>query len=241
MSDWEKRLILKVYAGSISYGTNTKDSDEDFRGICIPDKNILLGLHTFETKEKRELGELDDVTYSLQKFVQLALQNNPNILDTLFVANNHVVFINEFGKELREIRKEFISKQAYKTYGGYAISQLQRMTKVEKNATGKRAALIEKYGYDTKNAMHLIRLLHMGIEILTEGEVHVLRHDNKYLMEIRNGKYTLSDIEDEYKHLKQLLDLAYVNSKIPSQPNFDKINSWLVDAHIRSLKWEGNK
>ncbi|QOS99969.1 nucleotidyltransferase domain-containing protein [Brevibacterium sp. JNUCC-42] len=122
MSDWEKRLILKVYAGSISYRTNTKKSDEDFRGICIPDKNVLLGLHTFETKEKRESGELDDVTYSLHKFVQLALQNNPNILDALFVANNHVVFINEFGKELREIRKEFISKQAYKTYGGYAIT-----------------------------------------------------------------------------------------------------------------------
>jgi len=235
---WDTRLILKTYAGSHSYGTNTKDSDEDFRGTCIPPESYLLGLDTFEQKEQ---NNPDLVIFSLEKFVRLALQNNPNILDVLFVAKNHIVFCNEFGHELRDLRYKFLSKRVYKTYGGYAFSQLKRMTSVDKNATGNRLKSIQKFGYDSKNALHLIRLLKMGIEILTEGEIHVLRHDNQELLKIRRGEYSLSHIEREAQRLQNLLDQAYVNSKLPNTPDYATINSWLISTHKKSLTWEGNK
>lgn len=234
---WNARLILKTYAGSHSYGTNIKGSDEDFRGVCIPPENCLLGLDKFEQKES---VEPDEVIYSLQKFVRLALQNNPNILDVLFVADNHIVYINEFGKELRDLRYDFLSKNVYKTYGGYAYAQLKKMVTVGKDASGKRLADIQKYGFDTKNAYHLIRLLRMGIETLTDGEVYVLRHDNQELLKIRRGEHPLTYIESEAIRLRNLLDQAYVNSKLPAKPNYDKINAWLIDTHKRSLKWKGN-
>jgi len=234
---WETRLILKCYAGSYSYGTNTPESDEDFRGICIPPKNFLLGLDNFEQKE---FNDRDEVIYSLKKFVKLALDNNPNILDVLFVEPNHIVFINEFGKELRDLRYEFLSKKVYKTYGGYAYSQLKRLTHIGKNAKGKRLDDIRKYGFSTKNAMHLIRLLRMGIEILIEGEVHVLRHDSKELLRIRRGEYSLEKIQEEAKRLQKLLDEAYVRTELPAKPNYKLINEWLIDVHERSLNWKGN-
>lgn len=213
---WDTRLIMKVYAGSHSYGTNTKDSDEDLRGVCIPPNNYLLGLDNFEQKES---GEPDSVIYSLRKFVYLALQNNPNILDALFVEKNHIIFINDFGRELRDLRYDFLSKRVYKTYGGYAYSQLKKMVVVSKKSEGKRLESVRKFGYDTKNACHLIRLLRMGIEALTDGEVNVLRHDNQELLKIRRGEYPLNYIEEEAKRLQDLLDAAYVNSKLPSKPN----------------------
>ena len=234
---WDTRLIMKVYAGSHSYGTNTKDSDEDLRGVCIPPKNYLLGLDNFEQKESEEP---DSVIYSLRKFVYLALQNNPNILDALFVEKNHIIFINDFGRELRDLRYDFLSKRVYKTYGGYAYSQLKKMVVVSKKSEGKRLESVRKFGYDTKNACHLIRLLRMGIEALTDGEVNVLRHDNQELLKIRRGEYPLNYIEEEAKRLQDLLDAAYVNSKLPSKPNYNKINNWLVQAHERSLIWKGN-
>ncbi len=239
MSDfWNTRLILKTYAGSHSYGTNIKESDEDFRGVCIPPKNYLLGLDRFEQMES---NDPDEVIYSLKKFARLALQSNPNILDVLFVENNHIVFINTFGEELRNLRYDFLSKRVYKTYGGYAYSQLKKMVTVGKDATGKRLADIKKYGYDTKNAYHLIRLLRMGIEALTDGEVYVLRHDNQELLKIRRGEYPLSYIESEAMRLRNLLDEAYVNSKLPVKPNYDKINTRLIDIQERGLKWKGNQ
>jgi len=233
---WNTRLIFKVYAGSISYGTNVEGSDEDFRGVCIPPESYLLGLDRFEQKETTDP---DSVVYSLGKFVQLALNNNPNILDVLFVQENHVIFINEFGKELRDLRYDFLCKKVYKTYGGYAYSQLKKMVSVDKNAKGKRLESVRKFGYDTKNAYHLIRLLRMGAETLTDGEVSVMRHDNQELLKIRRGEYPLSYIEEEAKRLQGLLDTAYVNSKLPNKPNYGKINDWLVSAHKRSLDWSG--
>lgn len=234
---WNTRLIYKVYSGSIAYGTNTPDSDIDIRGVCIPPISCLLGQDTFEQKE---IKEPDTVIYSLRKFIKLALQNNPNILEILFVMPNHIIFINELGEELRNIRYDFLSKKVYKTYSGYAYDQLKRMETLKKDAMGKRAENIKKYKYDTKNAMNLIKLLKMAIEILTEKEVNVLRHDNKELLDIKNGKYTVNEIKDEAKRLQNLVDVAYVNSKLPDKPNYNKINNWLISIHQRSLYWKGS-
>ncbi|MEK4006460.1 nucleotidyltransferase domain-containing protein [Paenibacillus sp. FSL H3-0333] len=234
---WNERLILKMYSGSISYGTNTPESDEDYRGICVPPTNYLLGLEQFEQKERKEP---DEVIYSLKKFIKLALENNPNIIDALFVNEKHIIFINDYGKELINIRDQFLSKRVYKTYGGYAVAQLKKLTSVDKNAIGKRAKTIAKYGYDTKNALHLIRLLNMGIEILSGQGVNVFRHDRDYLNEIRNGKYKLEEIKEEYQRLNELLDDAFAKSKLPEEPNVDLINEWLINTQKRSLDWNGN-
>ena len=88
---WNARCILKVVAGSRAYGTNTEDSDYDYRGICIQPKKYLLGLDKFEQHEEKEP---DTVIYSLEKFVRLALQNNPNILEILFALMFVLPFIS---------------------------------------------------------------------------------------------------------------------------------------------------
>jgi hypothetical protein len=48
-----------------------------------------------------------------------------------------------------------------------------------------RTELVDKFGYDTKHAMHLVRLIRMAKEILIEGVVHVYRDDREELMDIR--------------------------------------------------------
>lgn len=231
-----EQLILKVNAGSKSYGTETEESDEDYRGICIPPGSYLLGLDQFE---QQECSEPDEVIYSLQKFVKLALDNNPNILDVLFVDEKDVVFVNEFGKELRDLRYLFLSKRVFKTYGGYAYSQFNKLTSLSKNADGKRATTIEKFGYDTKGAMHLVRLLTMANEILTEGEVIVHRPDRAYLLDIRKGTYSLDEIKERYRELDEKIIEANKNTTLPEEPNYQKVNEWLVSAHKRSLDFAG--
>lgn len=64
----------------------------------------------------------------------------------------------------------------------------------QKTRNPARAALEEKYGYDTKHCMHLIRLFRMCREILTEGVVRVRRPDAAELLEIRYGKYEYPDV-----------------------------------------------
>jgi predicted nucleotidyltransferase len=227
-----------VIAGSHSYGTNTPESDMDFRGVCIPPIENLLGLDN--KFEQYETKDPDSVIYSLKKFVRLALQNNPNILDALFVDDEHVVYANEYGRELRELKYSFLSKRVFHTYGGYAHSRLKNLTEKGKNPIGYKKELIDKYGFDSKDASHLVRLMRMGIEILRDGEVNVYRPDREVLLKVRNGEFTLDEIKEEYEWLNEQLNKAYNESKLPDQPDYNKINGWLIDTHRKSMEWNIN-
>jgi hypothetical protein len=65
----------------------------------------------------------------------------------------------------------------------------------KKERNEKRAALEAKFGYDTKHALHLVRLLRMCSEILTTGEVHVRRPDAAELLAIRDGAWTYDQLD----------------------------------------------
>ncbi len=106
---------------------------------------------------------------------------------------------------------------------------------------GSHAGLIERYGYDVKHAMHLIRLLNMGLEILTEGDCNVLRPENNYLMAIRHGEYTLAHVRQEAEKLFSQLDEAHAKSSLPDEPDQCWVNQLLLDLSEASLDrsyWE---
>ena len=83
----------------------------------------------------------------------------------------------------------------------------------------KRRELVRRVGYDAKNAAHLIRLLRMGIEFLTEGTIYVERADAPELLDIKRGSWPLEKIKFEAERLFQLSQEAYVRSPLPSEPN----------------------
>ncbi|OIO90105.1 MAG: hypothetical protein AUK03_13590 [Anaerolineae bacterium CG2_30_64_16] len=123
--NWVARnTILKTIWGSQAFGTAGPDSDVDVRGVCIPPARYLLGLSEFEQHEDRQ-NEV--VIYSLAKFARLALANNPNMFDILWAAEEHVLYIDEYGQVLRAVRDRFLSRRVAQTYAGYAASQLKRM------------------------------------------------------------------------------------------------------------------
>jgi len=64
------------------------------------------------------------------------------------------------------------------------------------NRNEARSELEEKFGYDTKHAMHLVRLMRMGVEALREGEIIVKRPDAQELLDIRRGVMTYEEVVD---------------------------------------------
>lgn len=83
----------------------------------------------------------------------------------------------------------------------------------------KRRELVRRVGYDAKNAAHLIRLLRMGIEFLTEGTLHVERADAAELLDIKRGTWPLEKVKTEAERLFQLAQEAYVRSALPHEPD----------------------
>lgn len=128
--DVESRTIYKAVHGSQAYGLATPTSDLDIKGVCIEPLNYHFGyLHHFEQQERlaNKGAECDSVIYSLKKFVKLAADCNPNIVEVLFVADKGILFMDEFGSMLRDARQLFISKKARHTFAGYSHAQVKRI------------------------------------------------------------------------------------------------------------------
>jgi hypothetical protein len=86
-----------------------------------------------------------------------------------------------------------------------------------KNRNVSRSELEVKFGYDTKHAMHIIRLLHSCIEILDNQRVPVKQKNPSYLLDIRNGLYTYEEFFKETEKL--MLDVERLAAKctLPSE------------------------
>lgn len=270
-------------SGSHAHGLNIPESDEDSRGICIPPKRYYFGLAQFEQWQS-EGG--DHVIFSLKKFVKLALEGNPNIIETLYTRPQERLFVHPLAKELLDNRNLFLSKNVGNKFSHYAIQQLRKLQrhhnwttkeaptepKLEaygalqtegspkfpslnaekayrsavkyhrsyqnwkKHRNPKRAKLEEKYGYDTKHAMHLCRLLSMGIEILETAQVQVYRQDAEWLKSVRNGYYTYPQLIDWVESRTADLKEAENNSSLPDSPNRAAAEDLLIDITEQFLR-----
>src|SRR5690348_2650853 len=128
--DVSARTIYLTRHGSHAYGLATPTSDLDIKGVCIESVPYHLGyLNHFEQSEKYAHNghPHDEVVYSLKKFVKLAADCNPNIIEVLFSNEEDHLKVDKFGQKLLDVRDEFISKKARHTFSGYAHAQLKRI------------------------------------------------------------------------------------------------------------------
>ncbi len=233
-----RRTVYLVRAGSHAYGTALPGSDLDVRGILLPPREWLLGLREVEQFEGRRP---DVVIYAARKFFRLALAGNPGVLEQLFVEEKDVLFATPLGRAVREGRHLFLSQKLYNPFVGYATSQLKQMTARDgRGHDVTRTDLIAEHGYDTKAAMHLIRLLRMGAEVLATGELRTRRPEAGFLLEIRAGRLGLEEVLALAEELRAEVDAALARSPLPPEPDVAAAEELLCRLHEEGLRWPGN-
>lgn len=226
-----KNIILMGFRGSIAHGTYIPNhiDDKDIWAIVIPPIDYTWGLKQYDHTQIQQ-KDIDLLVYDIRKYIRLLIKSNPNVLSWLWLKPELYIKVTELGQRLIDHRDIFLSKQCYKSFGGYAYSQFKRMTHFQKQGYMgiKRKQLVEKYGYDCKNASHLIRLLKMGIELLLNQKIHVYRDDRETLIDIKKGNWTLEHVKAYAECLMDRLDIAYLESGLPEKPNIEFINEFLV-------------
>jgi len=244
-----QNIMYETVMGSVAYGVSADTSDMDIYGFCIPMKEMIfphlsgeiLGFgrqkNRFEQYQQHHIhdksvaggkGRDYDITiYNIIKYFQLCMENNPNMIDSLFTRQEWVLHISKIGNMVRENRKIFLHKGAWHKFKGYAYSQLHKMK--SKNPEGKRKEIIEKYGYDVKYAYHLVRLLDEVEQILSYGDLD-LQRAKEHMKAVRKGEVSEQDIREWFTIKENELEKLYQESKLPYSPDEGKIKQLLMDC-----------
>lgn len=340
--------IFNAIMGSRAYGTSIKksttssyESDYDFRGVGIElDLAYYFG---FKKVNQIEDKLKDKVMYDVRKFISLAKDGNPNILEILFMDNKDLILHQDptWTEMFIPAREYFLTKKVKHAYKGYAKSQWVRIlrhrkwftkpppepkpedffyeppkemdkykeifmeyktdddknrikkyidnlkstknlvlikchnnakmefffrnkriqeqgklfdrakyevavktyhsyTTWRKNRNEKRAALENKYGYDTKHGYHSIRLLDQAEDILVHNTLRVCRPDRVELWnEIRQGKVPFEKFERIYTERYNSLEKWTENSTLPSKPNYNRMEQFSIEVIKEFLKRNG--
>ena len=147
----EYELIFLTKTGSRMYGNFTETSDWDYRGIFIESINNKVSLID---KPLEKIGEankdgeelykilknlnldieetIDIEIYELSRFLDLALDNNPNIMDLLCCNIDNATYLNDYGRLVLNNKELFLSKKLKDSFSGYALSQLRKMNSHKK-------------------------------------------------------------------------------------------------------------
>ncbi len=125
--DWlQSNTLFLAKSGSHAYGTALPTSDIDYRGIAIPPIRYFFGfLDRFE--EAIQEKDPDFCIYHILKFVDLAADNNANVMEVLYLPDDCVEFRTLNIEPLFEVRDEFLSKRCRYSFSGYAFAQLKRI------------------------------------------------------------------------------------------------------------------
>jgi hypothetical protein len=156
------------------------------------------------------------------------------VLLLLFVPEAEVVYRNEAGAELVANAHRFVSRQAADRFLGYLRGQRAAMTGAP-GAHTNRPELVASHGYDTKFAMHALRLGVQGVELLTSGRITlpVPEPHRQYLRAIRRGEVALPEVIAAVDAAERALLSLRDNPAIPEQPDPDWVNRWLHRCYQR--------
>lgn len=341
-----ENLLVKHYAGSHSYGMALPTSDVDFRGIFVADP-LYIRTPFYTVYEVSDASEEDTKFYELNRYMKLALDCNPNVIETLWVDQQHIVHDTPEYQLLRQHREEFLTSKIAMTTSGYALGQLKRIkghnkwisnpqpveapqqvdymklvhnfttTKThtvnvrdyhtgyrlvpysgetyglypiegyspfnpetgalntdyqgdshalgtpellvkfnkaeyltdkdtwsnywtwKKNRNAYRSELEEQFGYDTKHAAHLVRLLRMGAEALETGKLNVFRPDAAELLSIRHGAWTYEEVVEYADHMdNHVRKVLLPKTSLPSKPNLLHAAQLIMD--IQEAIWHNH-
>lgn len=247
----------ETITGSEAYGVadTAALSDRDVVGFCMPPKDTVFphlrgeipdfGRQTQRfnvwqqhhmQRQKGSSGSQDgdamnyDVSiYSIVRFFSLCMDNNPNMVDTLFTPQRCVVHMTRLGERVRGARKLFLHKGSFHKFKGYAYSQLHKADSKDPEEGTKRAADRARTGMDSKFCYHVVRLMDEAQQILEEHDLD-LERNREQLKSIRRGEWTMDRVREYFKYREAALEDAYNRSTLRHTPDEEGIKALLLEC-----------
>ena len=164
-------ILLKGTVGSTAYGLAHEGSDIDKLGVYRVSFRDLLGLDVAKAVDNSYVQHEPDITlHEVGKYLLLALKANPTILELLWLSDYDTRTTE--GELIRVNRRNFLSERAVRgAYGAYAKAQADRL--MRRRDEGKEGFGSVPVSRVAKHARHCARLLYLGHQLLTTGQMRL--------------------------------------------------------------------
>jgi len=144
------------------------------------------------------------------------------------IRNEHTndVHLSSIPKGEKPLAMMYFNKDAYSSYCKKYKEYWEWVKK--RNDERYKTTISHGKGYDSKNMMHVFRLLLMAKEIATDSAINVFRKDRDFLLSIKAGEFEYDDLVIKAEKLKDELPAFYQKANLPEEPNIEDVDDLLV-------------
>jgi uncharacterized protein len=237
-------IIHLFIGGSELHGAKVGATDDlDIYGVFLDGPATTLGLQprshfvwsTASDDRRNGPDDVDLTLYSLRRWAQLAAKGNATALHFLFA--DATAASSDLWQLVQAQRALFLSKQSAEQFLGFAGNQLQRITGERgRGSKGHRPEYESVFGYDSKAAMHCLRLYLECIELMKFGTITLPRPERDYLIEARSGAWPLERFLHEAERLRIEADDSATKSILPERVDLTAISDLIAKVYLAAWK-----
>lgn len=220
------KLLYLTHFGSALYGTNSKVSDVDLKGIYIPSlQSCVLGTSketikftTGENHSKNTENDMDVELYSIQHFCKLLKKGEVGTIDLLFsMFSNKIIYGENRVQYIKNMKYSLVSKNS-KSFIGYAMNQASRYGIRGKryNAVLELIEFLETLNEKDKIADVIDLILAKNINYITK-EADIKNPEVQYI-KVLESKYNFTfDVKYLKKQVQQKLESFGSRAKLSAE------------------------
>lgn len=240
--------ILEIVVGSTLHGTAVQDGleDLDMMAIVVERPRQFVGFAPTDTWVHRtkpvgvrsEAGDVDLAVYGLRKFLHLALKGNPTILLAFFCPEPFIRRHDVRGRQMQALHPYVISKQVFQPFRGYMKQQHERLLGLRGSRNVTRPELVDRYGYDTKYAGHIVRLGLQGEELLMTGKMTLPmpQEQRELVLKVRTGGFSLAAVSEVIIDSEKRLQSAFEKSTLRLWPDKEVVEKWMLRTYLSAWR-----
>lgn len=195
----ERDVVLKALVGSHNYGLATKESDKDYKVFVLPTFEELYKGQQFAKSIITETEDND--IHDVRKLSDLFFKANVNFLEVLASTELIIPKGYEEIEEIVSMKKEIFKMNIPYLYNSCFGMHLNKLKLLNKGTEGTQH-LVDKFGYDTKQATHSYRCLKVLEDFAKtdfedfENSIKYTGDDLNFIMEIRHGEWKQDNFEN---------------------------------------------